>query len=437
MAAHAHGASRRGPIAVTFSLSRRAVPPGRPGSVWVLARLAAARPPRPGNGRRLPLNLGLVLDRGGAMAGAPLDHAKRAACRIVEQMGAEDLFSLAVFDGEVEVIRPAGRVMDRDADQAAIARIRHGGGTANLPGGLLRGGQEVRRHAAPGLANRVLILAGGRAGVDMSGAHLLAAKSGSLAEEGVPVSTVGVGERFDEDLLLALAEAGRGNYYYLRTPDGIQAALDEELAGLLSVTAQNLRVTARPGAGCRVTGVLGYEPHTGPEGIILSLPDMCEHEARTLLLEVVHPALAAGEHELLHFNLAYADVLGGSNAVDLFFTVRLPASADPGAQAADFAVIKAVELARAALARDRAVEAMDRGEFNAAGRVLRERGEALNGLNAAVPAPDAEIAAEVAELESLALRMEGLAAGGPKPHRPERDLRKSMRYQSYLRRRGR
>ena len=425
------------PLKVGLSLSQQAVPPEEPGAVWLLLTLTASKPDRPDAERRLPLNLGLVLDRSGSMAGAPLDYVKRATCRIVEQMDAEDLFSLTVFDDQVDLIRPAGPAADRDAIKAGVAQIREGGST-NLSGGLLRGGQEVRQHAEPGRVNRVLLLTDGRANVGMTDPRLLAAKARSMAEDGVSVSAVGVGRDFDEDLLLSLAESGKGNYYYLEIPDEIPAVLARELKGLLSVVAQNLRLTVQPGAGCGVVSVLGYEPFAGPEGLMLDLPDMYENETKTLILEIAHPALPAGEHEVLRFGFSYTDALGGLNQVDLSVTARLTAADGPPEDyAPDFTVVKVVELTWAALAKDKTIEAMDRGEVEEGRQYLRERIEALNKLNDAAPAPDEEIAAEVAELEHLVERIRGVADGVLGMFAMEPDLRKSMQYQSYQRRRNR
>lgn len=426
----------RDPIQVLISPSHRVVPPGRPGTVWFLIKLTATKPDGLEAPRRLPLNLGLVLDRSGSMAGKPLDYVKRAACRAVEQMDADDLFSMVVFDDQVDVVRPAGPLADKDPVKAGIAGIRTRGST-NLSGGLIQGYQEVRKHAGTGWVNRVLLLTDGRANVGVADPRLLAAKAVAMAGTGVTVSTVGVGEDFDEDLLLALAEGGKGNYYYLKTPDEIPAVLARELEGLLAMVAQGLRVTVQSGAGCRVVAVLGYEPCLGPEGILLDLPDMYGNEIKTLVLEVEHPALAAGAHELLRFNLAYTDALGGLNAVDLSVAIRLTAAEGPEDQAVDFEVVKTVELTRAALAKDKTVEAMDRGDFEAGRQVLRERIEALNGLNAAALMPDAEILVEVEELEHLVQRMESFADGGANMCCMEPDLRKSMQYQSYQWRRNR
>ncbi|OLN29061.1 VWA domain-containing protein [Desulfosporosinus metallidurans] len=74
----------------------------------------------------------------------------------------------------------------------------------------------------------------------------LAKKAEEIAQSGVQVSTFGLGEDFEEDLLQQMAEAGKGNFYYIETPDQIPGIFEQELTGLLSLIAQNLVLTIKP-----------------------------------------------------------------------------------------------------------------------------------------------------------------------------------------------
>ena len=67
-----------------------------------------------------------------------------------------------------------------------------------------------------------------------------------LTEEGITTTTLGYGEDFNEDLLTALADAGRGNAYHVETADQAPTIFARELEGLLAIAAQNVRVTFTP-----------------------------------------------------------------------------------------------------------------------------------------------------------------------------------------------
>src|SRR5690606_38757357 len=80
--------------------------------------------------RTLPINLAVVLDRSGSMAGAKLEKARQAAAVALDQLGADDYFSVVVYDDEAEVLIPPQKTGDKEALKKKIYAIRDGGGTA-------------------------------------------------------------------------------------------------------------------------------------------------------------------------------------------------------------------------------------------------------------------------------------------------------------------
>ncbi|HON42016.1 MAG TPA: VWA domain-containing protein, partial [Bacillota bacterium] len=343
-------------------LSHSVLPVGRPGKLWAVVRLSSGSVQQ-GAAERLPLNVGVVLDRSGSMGGRPLDYVKQAAKFLVEQVGANDFLSLTVFDSQVDVVFPAQRVTNNDVLKQAVDSIVPGGST-NLSGGLLRGYEETLKECRSDQVNRVLLLTDGMANAGTVDPDMLAGKSGAMLRKGVSLSTVGVGLHFNEDLLIQLAEAGKGSYYYVREPDEIPSVFASELQGLLSVVAQGISLEVHGLSGCRATAVLGYEPAFDDTGMSLSLPDMFHDEQKLLAVEIDHPALPAGEHEIIRMKLSYADAAHDLDSVSLEVTAKLAVcSAGDQPKEPIFEVMKIVELARTAIAKDRSVEAIDRGDF--------------------------------------------------------------------------
>jgi hypothetical protein len=60
--------------------------------------------------------------------------------------------------------------------------------------------------------------------------------------EGVSTIAMGLGDDFNEELLMALANAGGGAYYYIDSPELMPNILNEELTGLLKLVGHNLTI---------------------------------------------------------------------------------------------------------------------------------------------------------------------------------------------------
>ena len=92
---------------------------------------------------RPPINLGLVLDRSGSMAGAKkMAYAREAAAFAVGQLLPTDRVGVTIFDTEVETIAPNAPVTDKPGLIRQIRRSprgRHG-----PPRRLERGGPPGR-----------------------------------------------------------------------------------------------------------------------------------------------------------------------------------------------------------------------------------------------------------------------------------------------------
>ncbi len=425
-------------VRVEVSLSHNMLWPGRSGSVWALVKLTAGKAKTTGKDDRLPLNLALVLDRSGSMHGEPLEYVKESVSFVVDQVASCDFLSVITFDQDVDVICQSQNVANKDSLKKVVKSISSGGST-NLSGGLFRGYREVLKECKPGKVNRVLLLTDGEANVGITEPSLLADKAKGMVEKGVSVSTVGVGASFNEDLLMTLAEAGQGHYYYVSNPDEIPKVFADELEGLLSVIAQAISVSMEGLSGCRVTGVLGYEPVFTATGASIELPDMYENEVKILALQIDHPPFAPGEHDVFKLVLDYTGATGDLDAVTLQVTAKLTAASGPEhAFEPNFEVVKVVELIGTAVAKDESAQAVTRGDFETGRKVLQERLDTLSHLSNGAPRPDVEINDEIKEVNTL---LESMDTASPywigDSTLDSQMLQKKLKFQSYQTRRSR
>lgn len=244
-----------------------------------LLRVEADMPSAPD---RAPLNLSLVLDRSNSMSGLPLQAAICAARTLVRKLGTDDLVSVVACSDQVEVVAWPGTGRQHDHLTHRIGRIISGGAT-NLSAGWRRGRQLVAENHTEEAVNRVLLFTD-----RVTEPRRLIGLVRSAADSGIATSTIGFGPDCDEDPLRTIALAGRGRAYHIANVDQVTQVLDEELPGLLSMSAQNVRVLVRPGAEAESIRVLHpYPSHADDDTLIIEAGDLYPREPRQALLQVL------------------------------------------------------------------------------------------------------------------------------------------------------
>ncbi|HNF47787.1 MAG TPA: VWA domain-containing protein [Chitinophagales bacterium] len=236
--------------------------------------------------KRAPLNLSIVLDRSGSMHGEKLEYAKKAAAFVVEQLNADDIVSIVDYDSDVEVVSASDFVKNKQVLTEKINKILDRGST-NLSGGLLEGYKQVLSTKKEGFVNRVLLLSDGLANVGITDtAKLKDLVQQKFKETGISVSTFGLGEGFNEDLMTAMAENGGGNYYYIDSPDKIPGIFAKELDGLLSVVAQQAKISVSYASEFLIPEkTYGYNHKMENMRLLISLNDVYSKEEKNILVK--------------------------------------------------------------------------------------------------------------------------------------------------------
>ena len=412
-------------LKLTATLNRKHIRPGRKATIYLLLDLEAVET-KPKESR-LPLNLGFVIDRSGSMSGEKLHYTKQAVQYAAGHLATSDTASLTVFDEAVEVLYPAQPLTLRDEFKAMVTRIFPGGCT-NLSGGLLAGYGEVKKNVKDGQVNRVILLTDGLANEGIVEPEQLCKKVAGMRESGVAVTTLGVGDDFDEDLLTALAEQSGGNYYFIDSPDNIPAIFRRELQDLLSVVAQNVQLKVECSDAVSVSKVWNYRP-SGDRTLGISLPDLVSCDRKLVVLELQVSPLPAGEASLGHVTLTYDDAGESLASVVLKLDLKLEATRDAellGSPEESLVRVQ-LELCRTAEAREEALRRADRQDFNGAKSVMNERINFIaQQMAIADPSMQQELAEELAFMEASQLKFCDAAY--------DANSRKQMASRSYQRR---
>lgn len=265
-------------------------------------------------GRRLPLNIALVIDRSGSMEGEPLSYVKQACSYVVDLMEPNDVLSVVTFEEQVDVLVPARRVVNKTLLKEHINRLEVGN-TTNLYDGLVVGCQQVASVMQEGYVNRVLLLTDGE---PTAGIKDFTSIVGQVAEQkgrGITVTALGFGPEYNEELMAGVARRSGGNYYYIARPDLIPEVFRRELETLMTITARNLRLKLSLPRWVQLRQVFGRQPSFGPRHAEISLQDIERGSAMSVLCELEFAPRPAGTYRVVKAELFYDDAVSGRSEV--------------------------------------------------------------------------------------------------------------------------
>jgi Ca-activated chloride channel family protein len=265
-------------------------------------------------GRRLPLNLALVVDRSGSMEGEPLNYVKQACSYVVDLLEPDDILSVVVFEEQVDVLVPARRVMNKTLLKEHINRVEVGN-TTNVYDGIVVGCQQIASTMSEGHVNRVLLLTDGE---PTAGIKDFASIVGQVAEQksrGITVTALGFGPEYNEELMAGVARQSGGNYYYISRPELIPEVFRRELESLMTITARNMRFRLNLSRWVQVRQVYGRQPTFGPRHAEVALVDLERGSAMSVLCELEFSPRPAGVYRVIKADLSYDDAATGRNEI--------------------------------------------------------------------------------------------------------------------------
>lgn len=378
LALHARTASRTGadavePVRLHVDVDRTILPAGSVENAIVKIGLDCVRLPR--RDLRPPVNVALVIDRSGSMAGDKIIKAREAALEVVRRLGPDDIVALVVYDTNVQTLVPAQRVGDGRRLEQAICGIEVAGNTA-LYGGVTRGASEVRRHMEDRrFVNRVILLSDGLANVGPRSPEELGRLGASLLKEGISVTTIGLGLGFNEDLMTRLAQRSDGNTYFVEDSRDLPRIFAAELGDVLNVVARRVVIEIEFPDGVRPKRFVGREGAIRGQRAELTLNQLYGGQEKFALIEVeVAPSNPGAELEIARARVSYDDAVNQRAAtLTAKRTVQFSASRAAVVKSADHRVQADYAANVIALAKDEAVVLVDADRRDAAAAQMREK----------------------------------------------------------------
>jgi Mg-chelatase subunit ChlD len=231
-----------------------------------------------------PLNLVLVIDCSGSMSGSRIERVKLGLLSLVDQLRPVDKVAIVVFSTDADLILPTCARSNQKEICEAISRLRADGST-NLYAGLMLGYRTAKKAYDPKRSNRVILLTDGIANVGTVDPESISHASKEYNDKQIDLSTIGVGDNFNRELLRQLSDAGRGLAQFVDDAADLNRVFVEEANSLLTPVARDVRLLVSGPSGCPSARLFGYKPSFKPDQIEVPLGNLNADATQVVLFE--------------------------------------------------------------------------------------------------------------------------------------------------------
>jgi Ca-activated chloride channel family protein len=298
------------------------------------------------------------------------------------------------------------------------------------------GAAELRKHIEDNrCVNRVILLSDGLANVGPSSPEELGRLGHSLMKEGNSVTTIGLGLGYNEDLMARLAQRSDGNTYFVENSSDLPRIFAAELGDVLSIVARRVVIEIEFPEGVRPLAFVGREGLIRGQHAELTLSQLYGGQEKFALIEVeVSPSEAGSEREIARANVSYEDALN-RRTTTLTAQRKVQFSSDRKLviTSADHRVQADYAVNLLAVAKDQAIELVDKGRKEEAAGLLRQRTDELKKIGDVYNNATVQSFAAAAAPEAERIKRDGLDNAKRKSYRAESQQVKTQQNSSSTR----
>jgi Ca-activated chloride channel family protein len=301
-----HQPVKNGIISVSGHLVQDKVLQGSDGTLGLKLTLQAEETAAPNRGEPRNVDLVIVLDRSGSMKGRKINEARQAVLKLLSGLGAKDRFALVTYSDGVQIASSLLNVTRKNQQllESAVSRVRVGGGT-NLGAGLQAGINLLGSFDRNTNAAKVILISDGLANKGITDVQALSGIAAVAVEKEFAVSTVGVGDEFNEYLMTAIADQGTGSYYYLENPAAFAEVFQKEFHDTRTSIVNNLKIQIPLKDGISLVDAAGY-PINHQNGHAFFHPGSLQSgQTRKLYLTLRVPTNSNKNFELKNIKIVY------------------------------------------------------------------------------------------------------------------------------------
>jgi len=243
--------------------------------------------------------------------------AAAALEKVAASLREDDICCLVGFATKASILYDGRRRLGRHTLQGVLRAIQQdpsfpglGDGTnmqeaARIAGTLLKADPGMRR------VRRLLIITDGIVHDQPEALRELE----QIRSERIAVSTIGVGQEFDEEFLTRVADWTGGSYHYAPKPEDIESRLAEDFGSLHLLAARDVTVSARGLEGAVVASVTQITPQMrmfeeirlNEDWVQVDLGEVSGAAGMSLIGEFSLPWLGVGKHSVGEVQLEWQD----------------------------------------------------------------------------------------------------------------------------------
>jgi len=428
-----------GTIAVQAHLVQDKVLLGSDGKATLALTVRASDAEGAEHAARPGVDLVVVLDRSGSMNGGKIQDARRAVLALIDTLSPEDRLGIVTYSNFAEPLSDLGPMTEaRRRELAALVRgIQPGGGT-NLGGGLEAGLALFATGPNDSHHRKLVLISDGLANHGLTDPHALGRMAAAGLSRECVVSTVGVGNDFNEHLMTTLADCGGGTYTYMEDPASFAAVFQQEYQHAAATAASGMTVSVPLAQGLQLIDAGGYPVETGGGRARFNPGSLRFGQIRTLYLTFQVPTDAPGTVSIQGLQLGFQN-RDGRQTIGITDAFTIACVADPADVTASIhreswaAQVVQEDFGRLKAAVADALREGDGEQARAHIEAYRREKEAINRV---VASP--EVSANLGEdVEALGALVQDTFAGRPEEVvSKQKKNAKVLQYEAYKERRA-
>jgi Ca-activated chloride channel family protein len=310
-------------------------------------------PANPNIKERKPLVIGLAIDKSWSMKGDKMEAVIEASSSLINWLTRHDAVAIVAYSADVQLIQPITHLTEKISVTDKIRNIQVATST-NLSGGWLSTLKAVAQAKIPNAYKRVILLTDGNPTLGIKEKEALVQIAKDHQTQGITTTTIGVGGDFNEEMLVEIAKAGGGNFYYIDNPETASDIFFTEFGDIGALYGQAIDVELHFAPGVKLNQVLSETTHqiaeefdefignsktVSRQKVNLQLGDLRSDDIKNLVLEIeIDESESTPEAPLFEANVSYYNLLENNSLKQIQYKLPKEIAKSKGKQDPDVLV---------------------------------------------------------------------------------------------------